>query len=146
MRIVNKRGLHEYSIEDRLEAGIVLLGREVKSIREGRLDLSQSFARIVGDEAFLVNANIPNFSGAPVTDYNPTRTRKLLLHRSQIRKLIGQLSQSKITLIPVAIYDKNNFIKVEIGLGKAKKQYDKRRQIKERDQKRREEQEFRGKE
>ncbi len=146
MRIVNKRGLHEYTIEDRLEAGIVLLGREVKSIREGRLDLSQSFARIVGEEAFLVNANIPLFHGAPATDYNPTRTRKLLLHRPQIKRLMGQLSQSKVTLIPVAIYDKNNFIKVEIGIGRAKKQFDKRKQIKERDQQRREEQEFRGKE
>lgn len=146
MRIVNKKGLHNYHILESVEAGIALRGSEVKSIREGRVDLSESFARIVNEEAVIVNLLIPAYQNAPIKDYNPTRTRKLLMHKNQIRSIIGQLTQAKLTLLPVAIYDKNNFIKVQIGLAKSKKQFDKRKEIKERDNLRREEQELRGKE
>lgn len=146
MRIVNKKGLHNYHILEHLEAGVALHGHEVKSVRAGRVDLSESFARIMNDEVYLINALIPPYQNAIIKDYNPTRMRKLLLHRNQIRNLVGTLSQSKMALIPVSIYDKNNLIKVELGVAKSKKQFDKRREIKERDQIRREQQEFRGKE
>ena len=145
MRIVNKKALHEHHILESFEAGIQLYGSEVKSIRLGRIDLGQSHARVIGDEVFLVNANIPRYQNAPVKDYDPQRTRRLLLHRSQIQSLIGKL-QAKITLVPVAIYEKNNLVKVQLGLAKSKKEFDKRRIIKERDHKRRIEQELRGKE
>lgn len=145
MRILNKKALHEYHILESFEAGIQLYGSEVKSIRSGRIDLGQSFARIMSGEAFLVNANIPRYQNAPIKDYDPQRTRRLLLHRNQIQSLIGKL-QAKITLVPVAIYEKNNLIKVQLGLGKSKKEFDKRKIIKERDHQRRVEQELRGKE
>lgn len=145
MRIVNKKALHEYHILESFEAGIQLYGSEVKSIRAGRIDLGQSFARIMSGEAFLVNANIPRYQNAPIKDYDPQRTRRLLLHRNQIQNLIGKL-QAKVTLVPVAIYEKNNLIKVQLGLAKSKKEFDKRKIIKERDHQRRVEQELRGKE
>lgn len=145
MKIVNKKALHEYHILESLEAGIQLYGSEVKSIRAGRIELGQSFARIISGEAFLVNANIPRYQNAPTRDYDPQRTRRLLLHKNQIQSLMGKL-QAKVTLVPVAIYEKNNLIKVQLGLAKSKKEFDKRRVIKERDHLRRIEQEVRGKE
>lgn len=145
MRIVNKKALHEYHIVESFEAGIQLYGSEVKSIRAGRIELGQSFARILGEEAFLVNANIPRYQNAPIKDYDPQRTRRLLLHRNEIQSLIGKL-QAKVTLVPVAIYEKNNLIKVQLGLAKSKKEVDKRKIIKARDHQRRVEQELRGKE
>lgn len=145
MRIVNKKALHEYHILESLEAGIQLYGSEVKSIRAGRIDLGESHARILGEEAYLVNANIPRYQNAPIKDYDPQRTRRLLLHKSQIQSLMGKL-QAKVTLVPVAVYEKNNLIKVQLGLAKSKKEFDKRKLIKERDHQRRVEQELRGKE
>ncbi len=145
MKIVNKKALHEYHILESLEAGIQLYGSEVKSIRSGRIELGQSFARITGEEVFLVNANIPRYQNAPIKDYDPARTRRLLLHKDQIQSLMGKL-QAKVTLVPVAIYEKNNLIKVQLGLAKSKKEVDKRKIIKARDHQRRVEQELRGKE
>lgn len=145
MRILNKKALHNYFITEHLEAGIQLLGHEVKSIRSGRVDLGESSARVLNSEAFLINANIPRYNNSSIKNYEPQRTRKLLLHSDQIKSLIGKLS-SGLVLVPISIYDKNNFIKVELGLGRSKKQYDKRAVIKERDNKRRVEQELRGKE
>ncbi len=146
MRIVNKKGLHNYHILEHLEAGVALFGHEVKSVRAGRADISESFAKVINNEVYLVNALIPHYLNAPIKDYNPTRMRKLLLHRNQIASLIGKISHAGVNLIPVAMYDKNNLIKVEIGLGKSKRQFDKRKIIKERDNIRREQQELRGKE
>lgn len=146
MKIVNKKALHEYHILESLEAGIELLGLEVKSIRSGRVDLGQSFARVVGDEVYLFNVHIPPYQHAQLRNYDPARSRKLLLHKKQIQSLIGKLSAKGTTLVPVALYDKHNLIKVELGLGKSKKEFDKRRIIKERDHLRRVEQELRGKE
>lgn len=146
MRIINKKALHNYHILESLEAGIELSGAEVKSIRGGRIELGQSFARIVNEEVFLINAHIPPPNGVPSKDYNPTRTRRLLLHKNEIESLIGKLSGVKAVLIPVSIYEKNNFIKVQLGLGRFKKEFDKRKLIKERDHQRRIEQEIRGKE
>lgn len=146
MRILNKKGLHNYHILEHVEAGISLTGSEVKSIRSGRLDLGEAYVRILNDEAFLVNANIPKYEQGSERNYDPTRSRKLLLHKAQINSLLGKTSGKGVTLLPVSVYDKNNNFKVEVGLGKSKKEFDKRAVLKERAHKRRVEQELRGKE
>ncbi|MFH0937077.1 MAG: SsrA-binding protein SmpB [Candidatus Daviesbacteria bacterium] len=146
MKIVNKKALHNYHILESVEAGIKLLGSEVKSIRSGRIELGQSFARILNGEVYLINAHIPAYQNAPIKDYDPARSRKLLLHKNQVQSLIGKLSGQKVTLVPVSIYEKHNLIKVQLGLARSKKEFDKRKLIKERDHLRRIEQELRGKE
>lgn len=146
MKIVNKKAFHNYHILERVEAGMALSGSEVKSIRAGRIDLGESFVRVLNGEVFLVNANIPKLSTTGDTEYQATRMRKLLLHRVQINSLIGKTQGKASTLVPVALYEKNNRFKLEIGLAKSKKQFDKRKVIKERDHLRRIEQELRGKE
>lgn len=145
MKILNKKALHNYHILEHLEAGIVLSGSEVKSIRAGRIDLGESHVRILNAEAFLINAHIPPFQSSPA-DYDPQRSRKLLLHKDQINSLTGKVSKGGVTLVPVSLYEKNNRFKVEVGLAKSKKEFDKRRIIKERDHLRRVQQELRGKE
>lgn len=144
--VPNRKATHDYHIMETFEAGVQLTGAEVKSIRGGRIELGQSYARILGNEAFLVNANIPAYQGIDSKDYNPTRSRRLLLHRNEIQTLIGKLSGSGIHLVPLSLYQKNNFIKVKLGIGKSKKEFDKRKVIKERDHLRRIQQELRGKE
>lgn len=146
MRIVNKKALHNYHILEHLEAGIVLSGAEVKSIRAGRLDLGESHIRVLNGEAFLINANIPRYNQASDKEYDAQKSRKLLLHKEQINSLVGKTSGKHVTLVPVSIYEKNNRFKVSIGLAKSKKEFDKRKIIKERDHQRRIEQELRGKE
>lgn len=146
MRILNKKALHNYHILEHWEAGIVLSGAEVKSIRSGRVDLGESYVKVLNSEAFLVNANIPRYAQASSKTYDPTKSRKLLLHKAQIQSLMGKTSGKGVTLVPVSLYEKNNRFKVEIGLGKSKKEFDKRAAIKERDHRRRMEQELRGKE
>ncbi len=140
MKISNKKARFEYSITDSFEAGIVLFGHEVKSLRAGRGDLSDSYAKVQNGEIYLKNAFIPPYQNSAINDYNPKRDRKLLLHKDQIGKLIG----SKDHLIPLSIYEKRNMFKVDLGVGTSKKQFDKRRAIKERDQTRKIEQELRG--
>src|SRR3989304_10061182 len=142
MRLVNKKALYNYHILEKIEAGIVLSGAEVKSIRAGRIDLGESYVRILNGEAYLVNANIPRY-GPAQKEYDATRSRKLLLHQAQIQSLIGKTSGKGVTLIPVSIYEKNTLFKVDIGLGKSKKEFDKRAVLKERDHARRVEQELR---
>lgn len=144
MRIVNRNALRNYHILERIEAGIKLTGAEVKSVRNGRVNLSQSFAKIQNEEAYLVNVYIPH-TQTSAKNYDPARSRKLLLHKDQIKSLIGKLSAGKMALVPVAIYEKNNLFKVELGLAKSKKEFDKRRSIRERDHLRAVEQELRGK-
>lgn len=146
MRIVNKKALHNYHILEHLEAGVVLTGSEVKSIRSGRLDLGEAYVRVLGTEAYLVNANIPKFTQADSRNYDAFRSRKLLLHRREINTLLGKTSGKGAVLVPVSMYEKNNKFKVEVGLGKSKKEFDKRKLIKEKDHIRRVEQELRGKE
>ncbi len=146
MKILNKKGLFNYSILESFEAGVKLLGSEVKSVRDGRVELSESFARILNGELYLVNAHIPAYQNAPIKNYDPNRSRKLLVHKNQIQSLIGQLSKAHMTLIPVSIYEKRNLIKVEVGLGRSKAKVDKRKEIQKRDESRRVEQELRGKE
>lgn len=134
MRILNKKARFQYFILSALEAGIALDGAEVKSIRDGRVELSESFAKIQGDEVFLKNAYIHPYKGGVKEGYDPRRDRKLLLHHAQIEQLRGKLSKSGITLIPLSIYEKHNFFKVELALAATKKKFDKRRAIKERDE------------
>ena len=144
--IRNKKALHNYHILEHLEAGVVLSGSEVKSIRSGRLDLGEAHIRILNGEAFLVNANIPRYNQTSDKEYDATKSRKLLLHRDQINTLMGKTSGTKNTLVPISVYEKNNRFKVEVGLAKSKKEFDKRKVVKERDHNRRIEQELRGKE
>jgi len=144
--IRNKKALHNYHILEHLEAGVVLSGSEVKSIRSGRLDLGEAHIRILNGEAFLVNANIPRYNQTSDKEYDATKSRKLLLHRDQINILMGKTSGTKNTLVPISVYEKNNRFKVEVGLAKSKKEFDKRKVVKERDHNRRIEQELRGKE
>lgn len=146
MKLLNKKAFRNYHILEQIEAGIVLTGAEVKSIRAGRLDLSESFVKILHDEAYLINANIPKLVQTGLKTYDPLRSRKLLFHKSQITSLIGKTSGKGTTLVPISVYEKNNKFKVAVGLGKSKKEFDKRKVIKERDHKRRVEQELRGKE
>ena len=115
-------------------------GHEVKSLRSGHGDLSDSFAKVQNGEVFLKNAFIPAYQNAAIKDYDPKRDRKLLLHRDQIRKLAGSTDH----LIPLSIYEKRNMFKVDLGVGSSKKQFDKRKTIKERDEIRKIEQDLRG--
>ncbi|MCM8775249.1 MAG: SsrA-binding protein SmpB [Candidatus Omnitrophica bacterium] len=130
---VNRKALYDFFLFDKYEAGISLLGHEVKSIREGRVNLRDSFVRIANGEAFLVNCHISPYSkiqGYVETD--PTRSRKLLLHRHEIDRLIGQSRQKGFAIIPLRLYFKKGRVKMEIALAKGKKQYDRRETIKRR--------------
>lgn len=132
----NKRGRLNYQILEEYEAGIQLLGAEVKSIRMGQISLKEAYGTVKGNEIMLTNAHISPYKPARIDDYNPTKSRKLLLKRSEISKLIGQVRTTGLTLIPLKVYDKHGKIKVLLGLGKGKKKYDKRETIKKREQER----------
>lgn len=145
MKVTNRAAFHDYTIEDRFEAGIKLMGAEVKSIKGGHISLKGSFVRIIGAEAYLVNASIPAYSFARLINYDPNRTRKLLLHKKELMSLKGKLDAANLTLVPMGIYTKHGLIKVEIGLAKGKKQYEKREILRKRAEKRDLERNFRGK-
>jgi SsrA-binding protein len=138
MRIVcqNKKAYHDYSIEETLEAGIQLQGTEVKSLREGKGNLKDSYVLLKNSEAFLLNCHISPYSHGNIMNHEPLRTRKLLLHRKEIERLRGKAQQKGYALIPLKIYFKGSFAKVEIGLAKGKRLYEKRETIKEREAKR----------
>lgn len=129
----NRKAFHDYHILDTWEAGLVLLGTEVKSIREGRVNLRDSFARIEKGEVWLYNVNISSYSHRGYADHEPLRQRKLLMHRDEIRKLIGKTTEKGMTLVPLRLYFKSGRVKVAIGLAKGKKEYDKRETIKRRE-------------
>jgi SsrA-binding protein len=133
---VNRRAYHDYFIDEKYEAGIVLTGSEVKSLRGGRCNLRDGFVRIDGNEAWLENEHISPYVQANLMNHEPMRPRKLLLHRKQIASLIGKVRQKGYTLIPLRVYFARNRAKVEIGLARGKRQYDKRQAIAERDAKR----------
>ena len=132
----NKKARHDYLIEDTWEAGIVLTGTEVKALRAGRASLTDGFALVTDGEVWLHNVHIPEYSQGTWTNHAPRRVRKLLLHREQIRKLIGKSKESGHTLIPLSLYFKDGKAKVEIALAKGKKSHDKRASIAERDSQR----------
>jgi SsrA-binding protein len=134
MKIINRRARYDYQITETMEAGIQLIGSEVKSIKNGRIKLDGSYVRILAGEAFLINASIPKYEFASLKDYKPTQTRKLLFHKKQLTSLETKIQQKKLTLIPVSVYtNKRNVIKVEVGLARAKKGPDKRQKIKQQD-------------
>jgi SsrA-binding protein len=134
---VNKKAFHNFEIEDRFEAGVELLGSEVKSLRTGQADLSGSYARIANGECWLVGAKITQYQQAGLMVHDPTRKRKLLLHKHEIRKIYTKLEQRGFTLVPLRIYFNNKGLaKVELALARGKRKYDKRQAITEREQKR----------
>src|SRR3982751_67125 len=129
----NRKAYHDYHLIETVEAGIALLGTEVKSIREGRVNLRDSYARVEDGQVFLYNVNISPYSHRGYADHEPLRRRKLLLHRDEIRKLIGKTVEKGMTLVPVRLYYKNGRVKVAVSLAKGKKEYDKRETIKRRE-------------
>ena len=130
----NRKAFHDYFIEEKLEAGIVLKGTEVKSIREGKVNLRESYASVEHGEAILHNCHISPYSHGNIMNHDPLRPRKLLLHRKEINKLLGKTQQRGLTLVPLRIYfSKRGQAKVEIALVKGKKQYDRREAIKSRE-------------
>lgn len=131
---VNKRAKFDYDILDEYEAGISLLGHEVKSVRQGHIHLKSAYVTVKNNEVFLMKCHISPYKKAGNLDnYDPDRSRKLLLHKRQIKGLIGKLEQKGLTLIPLKVYTANNRIKVKFAVAKGKKKYDKRQAIKERD-------------
>ena len=129
----NRKAYHDYHLLETFEAGVALLGTEVKAIREGRANLRDSFARVDNGEVYLYNVNISPYSHRGYVDHEPLRPRKLLLHRNEIRKLIGKTVEKGMTLVPVRMYFKNGRVKVAISLARGKKEYDKRETIKRRE-------------
>jgi SsrA-binding protein len=129
----NRKASHDYHFLEMFEAGVALLGTEVKSIREGRVNLRDSYALIDRGEVFLENVHISAYSHKGYADHNPLRRRKLLLHREEIRKLVGRVSEKGLTLVPVRMYLKHGRVKIALALAKGKQAHDKRETIKRRE-------------
>jgi SsrA-binding protein len=129
----NRKAFHDYHISDRIEAGLVLTGTEIKSIRNGRVDLRESFAKPQDGELWLYNCVIPPYEQGNIYNQPPTRPRKLLLHKEQIRELIAMTSQKGYTLVPLQLYIKNHVAKVELGIARGKRKWEKRQAIIERE-------------
>ena len=128
----NRQARFNYFISDTFEAGIVLFGSEVKSIREGRANLNDSFVKIMNGQAFIVGMHISPYSHIEnIASFEPTKSRKLLLHKNEIEKLVGLISRKSYTCVPLSVYFKRGIVKVEIGIGKGKKEHDKRESIKQ---------------
>jgi SsrA-binding protein len=132
MIVVNKRARFDYDISETLEAGMVLQGTEVKSLREGRVSLQDAYADVQKGEVFLLNAHINLYEYGNRFNHDPERPRKLLLHKQEIKRLIGKTQEKGLTLIPTRMYFTHGKVKVELGLGKGKKHYDKREDLKRR--------------
>ncbi len=132
----NKKAFHDYFIEDKYEAGISLVGTEVKSLRMGKCSIKESFIVIKGGEMFIEHMHISPYEKGNIMNKDPLRTRKLLVHRSEIRKLAAQVAQKGYTIVPLRVYFKGSLVKVEIGLAKGKKLYDKRTDIAKKDMRR----------
>lgn len=135
-RISNRRALHEYFITGRLECGIALCGSEVKSVRQGRAQLQDAYASVEDGELILHNCHIDPYAQAAALNHDPKRDRKLLAHKREIRRLAQETAQRGVTLIPLAMYFKRGLVKVEIGVARGKRQYDKRQAIRKREQER----------
>lgn len=129
----NKKAYHDYFIEEKFEAGMVLTGTEVKSLRMGKANLNDSFAQVKGGEAFLNNLHISPYDFGNRANHDPDRARKLLLHRKEIIKLFSKIREQGYTLIPLKLYFKDGLVKAELGLAKGKKNYDKREDLKKKD-------------
>jgi SsrA-binding protein len=129
----NRRARHDYHLFDRIEAGVVLTGTEVKSLRDGRASLQQAYAEVRGEEAWLVGAHISVYEQGNLANHDPDRDRKLLLHRKEIASLAGKVAQRGLTLVPTKLYFKNGRVKVELALARGKEQRDKRRDLAKRE-------------
>lgn len=132
----NRKARHDYAISDTFEAGMVLTGSEIKSIRAGQVNLQDGFAVVRDNEMWLENTHISTYDQASLANHEPRRTRKLLMHRREISRLTGKLREKGLTLVPLKLYLKDNRAKVELGLGRGKRQFDKRSTLKEKDAKR----------
>lgn len=141
----NKKAYHDYFIEENLEAGIALHGTEVKSLRMGKCSIKESFIRIENEEVYIYGMHISPYEKGNIFNKDPLRIKKLLLHKSQIRKLRGKIAEKGYTLVPLKVYFKGSLVKVEIGLARGKKLYDKRQDIAKKDQRREAERDFKVK-
>ena len=141
----NKKAYHDYFIEDTYEAGIELAGTEVKSMRMGKCSIKESFIQIDRGEVFVYGMHISPYEKGNIFNKDPLRTRKLLLHQYEIRKIAGKIAEKGYTMVPLKVYFKGSLVKVEIGIAKGKKLYDKRQDIAKKDQKREAEREFKVK-
>ena len=130
---VNRKAYHDYHIQETLEAGIALKGSEIKSIRAGRVNLRDAYAKPESGELWLFNSHIASYDAASYNTHEPTRPRKLLLHREEINSLTGKVMQQRLTLVPLKLYIKNGVAKIELGVAKGKRIYDKRETIARRD-------------
>ena len=139
----NRRARHEYTIEDTVEAGLVLTGTEVESLRAGRATISDGFGQINDSEAWLHGVHIPEYTQGTWTNHEPRRTRKLLLHRKEIDKLSSSIKERGLTLVPLSLYFKDGKVKIELGLARGKRTYDKRHDLAKRDAAREVERELR---
>ena len=138
----NKKAYHDYFIEDKYEAGISLAGTEVKSIRMGKCSIKESFIRIEKGEVFIYGMHVTPYEKGNIFNKDPLRVKKLLLHKYEINKMAGKIAEKGYTLVPLQVYFRGSLVKVEIGLAKGKKLYDKRQDIAKKDQKREAEREF----
>ena len=132
----NRKARHDYEIMDRMEAGLVLLGTEVKSARQGRVNLKDSYVSTRGGELFLVQCHISPYTHSSFDNHDPHRERKLLMHKQEMRRLIGKITERGLTLIPLRVYFRKGLLKVELGLAKGRKSHDRRAVVREREQKR----------
>lgn len=133
IKATNRKALRDYDIEERIEAGIVLVGSEIKSIRDGRVSLRDSYATVEGGEVFVKDIHISPYPNAAWFGHEERRPRKLLLHRDEIKRLVGKLDEKGYTLVPLRVYIKDGRAKVELGLARGRKKYDKRREIAKRE-------------
>ena len=138
----NKKAYYDYFIEDKYEAGLVLHGTEVKSLRMGKCSIKESYVQIINGEVFIINMNITPYEKWNIFNRDPLRPKKLLLHKQEINKLAGKTSQQGYTIVPLQVYISNGKMKIEIGVGKGKKNYDKRDSIAKKDQQREAQKEF----
>ena len=141
----NKKAYHDYFIEEKYEAGLVLHGTEVKSLRMGKCSVKESFVRIQNGEVYIYGMNISPYEKGNIFNKDPLRIRKLLLHRSEINKMEAKLKEKGLTLVPIKVYFKDSLVKVEIGMARGKKLYDKRQDIAKKDQRREAERDFKVK-
>ena len=142
---VNRKARHDYFIDETYEAGIALYGTEVKSIRNGQVNLKDSYCRVIDGELFALGVHVSPYEKGNIFNKDPLRPRKLLMHRYEINKLMGKIKEKGMTLVPLRVYFKGSLVKVEIGLARGKKLYDKRQDIAKKDQRREAEKEFKVK-
>lgn len=138
----NKKAYHDYFIEDKYEAGIALFGTEIKSLRMGKCSIKEAYIQIRDNEVYIIGMHISPYEKGNIFNKDPLRTRKLLLHRSEIRKLTGRIAEQGYTIVPLQVYLKGSLVKVEIGVAKGKKLYDKRQDIAKKDMRREAERDF----